>query len=253
MNRLDTVFELNKPLLNIFITAGYPKLDSLPKLAKSLLIKGVDVIEVGMPYSDPLADGPIIQNASAIAIENGITVSIIFDQIKEIRALNNSTPILLMGYFNQILQVEVESFLKQCQQVGVDGLIIPDLPYDVYIEHYQSLFEKYKITISFLITPQTADARIHALDAACSAFLYIVSDNSLTGSKSDGFSEVQLAYFKRIKALNLKSSTMIGFGISSKEMVVEANKYSNGAIIGSAYIEAIRNNIEADFIEQLTS
>jgi len=252
MNRLDTVFAMEKPLLNIFITAGYPKIDSLPKLAAGLFKKGVDVIEVGMPYSDPLADGPIIQNASAIAIENGITIAMIFEQVKQIRALESTSPILLMGYFNQVLQIGVESFLKQCQQVGVDGLIIPDLPYDVYMEHYQSLFEEYKIAISFLVTPQTADERIRALDNACSGFLYIVSDNSLTGSKSDGFNEVQLAYFKRIKQLNLKSATMIGFGISSKKMADDANKYSNGAIIGSAYLEAIRNNVEIGFIDSLT-
>lgn len=251
MNRIEQVFKQQKDLLNIFITAGYPEIDSLPKKAQQVINQGVDILEVGLPYSDPLADGEVIQRASAVALSNGITINKIFDQVAEIRKISNSIPIILMGYFNQLLQVGVEHFLEKCQQSGVDGLIIPDLPVEVYIAKYQSLFENYQIKISFLITPQTSNERINILDKACTSFLYIVSDNSLTGANSDGFSEEQLAYFKRIRNLYLVSPTMIGFGISSKNMVKQANLYSNGAIIGSAYLEAIRLNNEISFIDKL--
>lgn len=251
MNRIEQVFEQHKDLLNIYITAGYPKIDSLPKNAQQIINQGVDVLEIGLPYSDPLADGEVIQRASAIALSNGITIDKIFDQVAEIRLMSNTIPIILMGYFNQLLQVGVERFLEKCQQSGVDGLIIPDLPVEVYIANYQPLFEEFQIKISFLITPQTSNERINLLDKACTSFLYIVSDNSLTGVKLDGFSDEQLAYFKRIKKLHLSSPTMIGFGISSKNMVKQANLYANGAIIGSAYIEAVRLNNEISFIDKL--
>ena len=253
MNRLEKVFAAQKELINIFVTAGYPKINSLPILVDQLINKGADVIEVGMPYSDPLADGEVIQRASTIALKNGITIQKIFEQIGEIRAEHTETPLLIMGYFNQVLQVGVESFLAKCKEAGVDALIIPDLPYDIHLNEYKSLFDTYGIKISFLITPQTSDKRIKALDKACSAFLYIVSDNSLTGASTTGFTNQQVAYFKRIKALELSSPTMIGFGISNKLMVKEANKYANGAIIGSAYLEAIRKGNDKEFMKILTS
>ncbi len=251
--RIEQVFKQDKDLLNIFITAGYPQINSLPNIAKELINQGVDVLEIGMPYSDPLADGEVIQEASSIALNNGITINKIFGQVVEIRRMSDSIPLILMGYFNQLLQVGVEEFLKKSKKSGVDGLIIPDLPVEVYLSGYKELFEQYGIKISFLITPQTSEERIKMLDKTCTSFLYIVSDNSLTGTSSDGFNKEQLAYFKRIKALELSSPTMIGFGISSKNMVVEANKYADGAIIGSAYIEAIRTNEGVKFIEMLTS
>jgi len=253
MNRLENTFAQQKELINIFVTAGYPNINSLPTLVDKLIASGIDVIEVGMPYSDPLADGPIIQKASAIALKNGITISTIFEQIAQIRKKHYKTPMLIMGYFNQMLQVGVEDFLMKCNSAGVDALIIPDLPLEVYVKEYQSLFEKYSIKISFLITPQTTTERIKKLDEACSAFLYIVSDNSLTGAKTEGFSEQQIVYFNRLKNINLTSPTMIGFGISNKKMVLEANLYANGAIIGSAYLEAIRKGNHTEFIEKLTS
>ncbi len=250
-NRIAQVFNQQKSLLNIFITAGYPQINSLPKITKELINQGVNIIEIGMPYSDPLADGKVIQAASAIALKNGITMRSIFNQVEEIRAYSLSTPLIMMGYFNQLLQFGVPSFLQKCKEVGVDGLIIPDLPVEVYLNQYQELFEKYEIKISFLITPQTSEERIIKLDQACTSFLYIVSDNSLTGGKSVGFSAKQINYFKKIKNLPLTSPTMIGFGISSKKMVEEANLYSNGAIIGSAFIEAIRVNNQVSFIHKL--
>ncbi len=250
-NRIEQVFNQEKDLLNIFITAGFPAIDSLPDIAKQLINQGVDVIEIGMPYSDPLADGEVIQEASSIALNNGITINEIFEQAAEIRAMSDSIPLILMGYFNQLLQVGVEHFLKKCKESGVDGLIIPDLPVDVYLSKYEEMFKLYGINISFLITPQTSEERIKLLDKACTSFLYIVSDNSLTGSKTDGFSKDQITYFKRVKGLSLTSPTMIGFGISSKKMVEEANKYANGAIIGSAFIEAVKNTEQMSFIDKL--
>lgn len=252
MNRLEKVFKTPKELINIFITAGYPTKDSLPTLVDDLILKGVDIIEVGMPYSDPLADGETIQKASSIALANGISTKEIFTQVKLIRKTHPETPILLMGYFNQVLQVGVETFLDSCKQSGIDGLIIPDLPYDVYIKEYQTLFNKYGIKISFLITPQTSNKRIGDLDKACSGFLYIVSDNSLTGKKTEGFSNEQIQYFERLRKMDIKSPTMIGFGISNRKMVEQANLYSNGAIIGSAYLEAIRTKKAGEFISDLT-
>lgn len=251
MNRIEKVFAQKKELINIFITAGYPKLDSLPVLVNNLIDKGVDIIEVGMPYSDPLADGEVIQKSNATALKNGMTLQIIFDQIKQIRQNENTTPILLMGYFNQVLQVGVETFLKNCKSAGVDGLIIPDLPYEIYKIEYRQMFEKHGIKISFLITPQTSTNRILELDKTSSAFLYIVSDNSLTGIKATGFSQKQLLYFENFKKLKLSSPTMIGFGISNKQMVKDANVHANGAIIGSAYLESIRAKKEDQFINEL--
>lgn len=252
MNRIQKVFSQNKSLLNIFITAGFPEKDSLPKLSAELFKNGIDMLEVGMPYSDPLADGPVIQNSSAIALRNGISLSTIFDQIREIRKVEKKAPIFLMGYLNQLMQYGIEPFLKKCKEAEVDGLIIPDLPYGIYLSNYSGLFKKYTIAISFLITPQTTTERIRALDDVCNSFLYIVSDNSITGDTKGSFSDSQLAYFERIKKLNLKNPTMIGFGISSKNMLLEAGKYANGAIIGTAYLEAIRNNENEAFIRALT-
>ncbi len=250
-NRIKLVFEQEKTPLNIYITAGYPQINSLPNIAKKLVSQGVNIIEIGMPNSDPLAEGAAIQKASAAALANGITMDSIFSQVAEIRKFSSSIPLIIMGYFNQLLQFGVESFLRKCAKVGIDGLIIPDLPVEVYQQKYQHLFEQYQVKISFLITPQTNEKRIKLLDAACTSFLYIVSDNSLTGSKTDGFNKNQITYFKRVKRLNLQSPTMIGFGISTKKMVEEANKYSNGAIIGSAFIEAVKNNEQILFIDKL--
>ena len=253
MSRITTTFAKQKPLLNIFITAGYPQVNSLPELANQLFTKGIAILEVGMPYSDPLADGPVIQQTSALALKNGITMAQIFDQIKLIRKTEQQAPIFLMGYLNQLLQFGPESFLKACTDAEVDGLIIPDLPYEVYLSSYKPLFERYGMAISFLITPGTSEERIKALDAACNSFLYIVSDNSLTGAGKGQFSHSQLAYFKRINDMNLKNPTMIGFGSSSKNMLIEAGKYANGAIIGTAYLESIKREENEAFISELTS
>ncbi len=251
MNRIANAFATGKPLLNIFITAGYPNLNSLPGLANELLTQGVDILEIGLPYSDPLADGPVIQETSRVALENGITLKHIFKQTQQIRAKHPYTPLLMMGYLNQLLQMGMDTFLSHCQRVGVDGLIIPDLPVEIYNQQYRKLFEQYQIRIAFLVTPKTSKERIKKLDNACTAFLYMVSDNSITGGDNTLFTAVQLAYFQRIKSYKLKSPTMIGFGISTKKMVKEAFKYANGAIIGSAYLKELNLGTSREFIASL--
>ena len=229
-----------KNILNIYLTAGYPKLEDTLKIATELAKNSVDIIEIGMPFSDPLADGPTIQNSSKIAIKNGITIAKIFEQIEEIRKTTN-IPILLMGYYNQVLQYGANAFFKKAKEVGVNGFIIPDLPLDIYQKEYQQLLKSLELNMIFLITPQTSDARIKKIDKLSTGFIYVVSSYSVTGSKND-ISAQQIEYFKRIKALNLNNPTLVGFGIHNKETFQTACKYTNGAIIGSAFIKTLENS-----------
>jgi len=240
MNRLKHLFSTKENILNIYTTAGFPKLNDTIEIVKELAYSGVDMVEIGMPFSDPLADGPTIQNSSEVAIENGITLDLIFDQIKEIRKTVD-IPIMLMGYLNQLVKYGTEAFLTKAAEVGVDGLIIPDLPLDVYQNEYKGLFEKYNLKMSFLITPQTSDERIKMIAAESTAFLYVVSSFAITGSKND-IQQHQVAYFKKIDAINLNSPKLIGFGISNAETFTTACQYANGAIIGSAFIKALANS-----------
>ena len=245
MNRLQQLFDRKKEnILNIYFTAGYPNLQDTKTIFLELEKAGVDLIELGMPYSDPLADGPTIQQSGQVALKNGMTLSILFEQIKSIRK-ESDLPLVLMGYFNQVMQYGEAEFFKKCKEVGVDGLILPDLPIEVYESEYQSLIEENDLQISFLITPQTSQERIHKIDALSTGFIYMVSSNSITGSKS-GISEKQVNYFERIKALELKNPKLIGFGISDHETYSTACKYANGAIIGSAFIKFLGkgNSIE---------
>ena len=240
----------NKPQnnLNVYFTAGYPHLDSTITILKALDTAGADLIEIGFPYSDPLADGPTIADAGAIALKNGINIQAIFNQVESVKG-QIKAPLIAMGYYNQILQFGVEKFLQNCVKVGISGMIFPDLPLEYYQEHYQSLFEKYGIANIFLITPQTSDERILKLAAASTGFLYIVSSASITGKTGD-ISEEQKQYFQRIKDLKLSIPTLIGFGISDKKSFDTACEYSNGGIIGSALIKAINpENIEKSVIE----
>ena len=239
MNRLTKSFSTSKPVLNIYYTAGYPQLDNTVSIAKQLYKNGVDIIEIGIPFSDPLADGKTIQMSSQVALDNGMTIPLLFKQITEIRKEVQTLPIVLMGYLNQLLQVGVESFLSQCQQTGVDALIIPDLPLDVYQEQYQELFEQYHIKICFLITPQTSTERIKTISKACTGFLYVVSSYSTTGNKLD-INTKNHEYFSTINTLNLKIPKLIGFGIHDRKSFHTASKYANGAIIGSAFINALQ-------------
>lgn len=246
MNKIEKLFENNPDgLLNIFFTAGYPKQESTVGIAQSLERSGVKLIEIGMPYSDPLADGTTIQDSSAIALQNGMNLDIMFKQVRIINDTTNLT-IVLMGYLNQLMTVGVDDFLHRCQQAGVSGLIIPDLPMDIYEDEYLSLFEKYGIAISFLITPRTSESRIREVDRLSTGFLYLVADNSITGGSESNFSEAQKSYFERIKAMNLTSNVLIGFGIKNKLQFDQTKIYANGAIIGSEFIRQLTNNEEEE-------
>ncbi|MFT5645885.1 MAG: tryptophan synthase alpha chain [Aureispira sp.] len=250
MNRINQLFERKqKHLLNIYCTAGYPKLESTTEVILSLDKAGVDLVEIGMPYSDPLADGPTIQKSSTIALKNGMSIKKVLAQIKSIRS-QTSLPIILMGYLNPILQYGIEAFLKSCQEVGVDGLILPDLPMYEYETTYQEAFKKYGVQMIFLITPQTSVERIQKIDALSDAFIYVVSTAATTG-KQTGFGADNIAYFERIKAMKLKNPTLIGFGISNHETYQTVCQYANGAIIGSAFIRMLEKSevIEEDVLQ----
>ena len=244
MNRLQKLFEKQqKHLLSIYYTAGYPSLNDTLKIAETLEQSGADFLEIGFPYSDPVADGPVIQASSKDALDNGMTLAILFDQLKDLRQ-KVTIPIILMGYVNVVLQFGVEEFCKKCQEVGVDGCIIPDLPMYEYEEMYQDIFEKYGLSNIFLVTPQTSEERIRKIDGLSNAFIYLVSSAATTGVNLS-VSESSTAYFKRIADMQLKNPFIIGFGISNQETFEAATKYASGAIIGSAFVK----NIEGDDLE----
>lgn len=252
MNRLSNLFNKKKKnILNMYFTAGYPNLDDTEGLILALEKAGADLIEIGMPYSDPLADGPTIQQSGSKALENGMNLNLLFEQIKSTRK-NTEVPLILMGYFNQVMQFGDDKFLKMCQESGVDGLILPDLPIDIFEKNYVKKFEALNLKISFLITPQTPVERIRMIDKLTNGFVYIVSSYAITGS-STGISKEQIAYFKRIKDMKLKNPQLIGFGISDKSSFNTACEYANGAIIGSAYIKALtKANTEGVDLKKVT-
>ncbi|WP_282149208.1 tryptophan synthase subunit alpha [Algibacter lectus] len=240
MNRINKKLQENKKLLSIYFTAGYPSLTDTVSIIEDLEKNGVDMIEIGLPFSDPLADGPTIQASSTQALKNGMTTEVLFDQLKDIRK-TVSIPLIIMGYFNPMLQYGVEAFCKKCQEIGIDGLIIPDLPVDVYNDEYKATFEKYGLINVFLITPQTSVERINFIDSISNGFIYMVSSASVTGSNS-GFGDEQMSYFERIAKMELKNPQVIGFGISDNETFTQATEHAKGAIIGSAFIKHITEN-----------
>ncbi|MEZ4794115.1 MAG: tryptophan synthase subunit alpha [Flavobacteriaceae bacterium] len=240
MNRLQQKLQENKKLLSIYFTAGYPQLEDTVPIIQSLEESGVDFIEIGLPFSDPLADGPTIQKSSTKALKNGMTTSLLFQQLEGIRDHVN-IPLVLMGYFNPILQFGVASFCKQCKAVGIDGLILPDLPLQEYRKNYQSLFEKYSLPVIFLITPQTTEGRIREIDQSSTSFIYMVSSASTTGSQG-AFGGIQQNYFKRIADMNLKHPQIVGFGIHDKKTFTVATTFAKGAIVGSAFINMLEKD-----------
>ena len=240
MNRINQKLQEDKKLLSIYFTAGFPKLNDTITIIKELENSGVDMIEIGLPFSDPLADGPTIQESSTIAIENGMTTKVLFEQLKDIRK-NVQIPLLIMGYFNPMMQFGVEKFCQKCAEIGIDGLIIPDLPLEFYKSDYQSIFEKYNLKNIFLITPQTSESRIREIDELSDSFIYMVSSAAVTGNQS-GFGKEQTEYFKRIHDLNLKNPQIVGFGIKDKETFNQATKFQKGAIIGSAFVNFLKKN-----------
>jgi tryptophan synthase alpha chain len=246
----QTIIDKGHHITNVYFTAGHPTLESVVPLIHALERSGADLIELGMPYSDPLADGTTIQQSSAIALAHGQTITHILDQVRTARA-SATIPIILMGYYNQMLQYGVERFIADCGSAGIQGLIIPDLPMDIYVERYRDLFERHSIEIAFLITPMTSDERIRQADSLSSAFLYVVSQSSITG-KQGSFDDTQLAYFQRIKDMKLISPQLLGFGIHNAETFDTACRYFHGAIIGSAFIRAIDGKVESQ-LAQTTS
>lgn len=253
MNRIQKKLQEDKKLLSIYFTAGYPKIDDTVTIIQNLEKSGVDMIEIGLPFSDPLADGPTIQSSSTQALKNGMTTEVLFNQLKNIRQSVN-IPLIIMGYFNPMLQYGVEAFCEKCQEIGIDGLIIPDLPVDVYHDQYKSIFEKYGLINVFLITPQTSDQRIKYIDSVSNGFIYMVSSASTTGTQS-GFGAEQTQYFNRIANMILNNPQIVGFGISNNETFTQATKHAKGAIIGSAFIKYLTNkgiNKIDKFVRQFT-
>lgn len=252
MNRIQSVLEQDRKLLSIYFTAGFPNLNDTVSILTQLQDAGVDMIELGLPFSDPLADGPTIQESSTQALKNGMTTDTLFEQLKDVRK-HIHVPLIVMGYFNPMMQYGVERFCQKCQEVGIDGLIIPDLPVDVYHEQYQELFQQYGLLNMFLITPQTPEERIRYIDSVSEGFIYMVSSAATTGAQSS-FGESQTEYFKRIGAMNLNAKLLVGFGISNAETYQAAIAHSKGAIIGSAFIKHLEANgtdSVASFVNQI--
>ncbi|MGV0922270.1 tryptophan synthase subunit alpha [Empedobacter tilapiae] len=247
MNKLEQLFtQKNNNLITIYTTAGYPNLTDTPIILKELDNNKVDIIEVGIPYSDPLADGPTIQATSEKALANGMTLDILFEQLKSVQN-EISAPIVLMGYYNQVMTFGLEKFLQNCKEGGVSGLVLPDMPYEIYLAQHKELFEKYNQKVTFLITPLTTEKRIKEINDATSGFVYIVSSSATTGATTSNYNEV---FLSNIKNLGLTKPHQIGFGISTKEDVEKAWEFSNGAIIGSAFLRLLEKS-EGNFQETI--
>lgn len=238
MNRIPTRLQQDKKLLSIYFTAGFPEIDDTAQILRALQENGVDMIEIGLPFSDPLADGPTIQASSQAALKNGMTTEKLFGQLEKIRE-DVSIPLLIMGYFNPILQYGVEAFCKKCKEAGIDGLIIPDLPVEEYLSQYRETFRANGLLPVFLITPQTSDERIRLIDSISEGFIYLVSSAGVTGGTS-GFGDEQRNYFRRISEMNLRTPQIVGFGIKDAETFEAATLYTKGAIIGSAFIKQLQ-------------
>ena len=239
MNRLQQLFSQRpQNLLNVYFTAGFPAPEATRPILRGLQAGGVDLIEIGMPYSDPVADGETIQQANQQALEAGMSISKLFSQLEGFRQ-EVSVPVLLMGYLNPVLQFGAEAFCRQCRDVGIDGLILPDLPMQEYETEFQDIFRRHGLSAVFLITPQTAEARIRTIDRLTDTFIYMVSSASTTGAKA-GITDQQRIYFDRLQQMQLKNPRLIGFGIADHPGFVEACRYASGAIIGSAFINRLR-------------
>jgi tryptophan synthase alpha chain len=244
-NRLHQLFKnAKKPLLSVFYTAGFPKLNDTSVVAESLEKAGADLIEIGIPFSDPVADGPTIQQSNKVALDNGITLPTILEQVKKIRR-NVKLPIILMGYLNPVMQYGVEKFAKDAAAAGVDGVILPDMPLPEYEKEYKEVFEKAGLLMTFLISPTTSDDRIRHIDRSSNGFIYVVSASSTTGAKT-GFAPEQIKYFDRIRKMKLRNPLLIGFGISNKETFSQAGEYGAGAIVGSAFVNMLKDSQDID-------
>ena len=239
MNRINNLFAKkgNKRILSIYYTAGYPTLESTLDIAETLEDAGADFLEIGFPYSDPVADGPVIQHSSEAALRSGMSLHILFEQLGDLRQ-RVRIPVLLMGYVNPVLQYGVENFCKSCKAAGVDGVIVPDLPMSEYEEHYRSVFEEHGLSNIFLVTPQTSEERIRKIDELSTGFIYLLSSSATTG-KNLSVSGNTEAYFSRIRAMKLKNPVVIGFGISDHNTFIHATDHADGAIVGSAFVKLL--------------
>lgn len=242
MNRIESLFERKESnLLSVYFTAGFPALDSTGEIIRELVKKDVDMIEVGVPFSDPMADGVVIQHSSSVALKNGMTLDLLLSQVEGARADAGDTPMILMGYLNPMMQYGVEQLFARCKEAGIDGLIIPDLPFDEYMREYKSLCDKYDLPIIMLITPETSDERIRLIDDNCSGFIYMVSSASTTGTKGS-YGPQQLDYFRRVDAMELRHRRLIGFGISNPATLGDVCAHSSGGIVGSLFIKCLERN-----------
>ena len=238
MNRIQRLFQDRKrDLLSVFYTAGFPDLDDTVRVGEALAHAGADLIEIGIPFSDPIADGPVIQASNKTALDNGMTLGLLLDQVKELRK-DVTVPIVLMGYINPVLQYGMERFCHDASNAGVDGLILPDMPLEVYESRFKNVVEAAGLIYVFLISPTTSEARIRRIDEVSNGFIYAVSASSTTGART-GFADEQIGYFKRLQAMNLRNPFLIGFGISDRETFATACDYGAGAIVGSAFISML--------------
>ena len=235
MNRINQLFSTKqKDILYIYFCAGFPTLEGTASTIKVLEKKGINMIEIGIPFSDPMADGPVIQHAATRALKNGMTLKLLFDQLKDIRK-EVQIPLVLMGYLNPIMQYGFKDFCRTCRETGIDGVIIPDLPFKDYMEEYRSIAEEQDVRIIMLITPETSEERIRLIDEHTDGFIYMVSSAAITGAQKD-FNAQKQAYFQRIADMNLRNPRMIGFGISNKQTFETASAHAAGAIIGSKFV-----------------
>ncbi len=240
MNRIDKLFKEKKEnILSVYFTAGFPKFEDTVEVIKTLEKNGVDLLEIGVPFSDPMADGPVIQSSGNEALHNGMSLKKLFEQLKDVRSVA-SLPLVMMGYLNPIMQYGFENYCKSAAECGIDGLIIPDLPFSEYIDSYKSVADEHGLHMIMLITPETSEERIRLIDENTSGFIYMVSAASVTGARSS-FSETNLNYFRRVNNMNLKNPRLIGFGISNKETFDAACRESSGAIIGSKFITLLKS------------
>ena len=245
MNRINQLFEKKKKgILSLYFCAGHPTLEGTVEVIKTLADNGIDMIEVGIPFSDPMADGPVIQDAATKALKNGMSLKLLFSQLKDIRRQGVEIPLILMGYLNPIVSYGIEAFCRSCQECGIDGAIIPDLPFRDYMETIKPVADSYGIKIIMLITPETSEERIRFIDEHTDGFIYMVSSAAVTGAQKE-FNESKQAYFRRIDSMNLKHPRMIGFGISNKQTLEAAQQNAAGAIIGSRFVTLLEEKQDA--------